>query len=81
MIVPARSRQKGLGAINRDGVTCWLDALLFAMFGRLDNFESMLIRQYDDEPRQRLAMMLRLWVNLLRTERLITTDIVGLRFS
>ena len=47
------------------------------MFGRLDNFESMLTRQHDDEPKRRLAMMMRLWVNLLRTERLITTDIVG----
>ncbi|KAL8828265.1 MAG: hypothetical protein Q9191_002686 [Dirinaria sp. TL-2023a] len=74
-IVPAKPWQKGLGAINRDGVTCWLDALLFAMFGRLDNFESMLTRKHDDEPKRRLAMMIRLWVNLLRTERLITTDI------
>lgn len=74
-IVPAKPWQKGLGAINRDGVTCWLDSLLFAMFGRLDNFESMLTRKHDDEPKRRLAMMMRLWVNLLRTERLITTDI------
>ena len=76
IVLPADPSRKGLGAVNRDGVTCWLDSLLFAMFGYLDNFEPMLLREFSDEPRERLALMLRLYVNLLRTGRLITTDIV-----
>lgn len=80
-IIPVNPSQKGLGAINRDNVTCWLDSLLFAMFGRLNKFEPMLVRKQDSLPKQRLAMMLRLWVNLLRSGKLITTDIVSLDVS
>ncbi|KAM3417292.1 hypothetical protein BST61_g5548 [Cercospora zeina] len=64
-----------VGAINRNNVTCYLDALLFAMFARLDSFEAMLYNDFNDRPRRRLAGLLRLWVNMLRTGRLITTDI------
>lgn len=64
-----------LGAINRNNVTCYLDALLFAMFARLDSFEAMLYNNFEDAPRRRLAGLLRLWVNMLRTGRLITTDL------
>ena len=67
---------KLLGAINREGVTCYLDALLFAMFARLGSFEAMLYKNIEDAPRKRLAMLLRLWVNILRAGKLITTDIV-----
>ncbi|KAF2086983.1 cysteine proteinase [Saccharata proteae CBS 121410] len=66
---------KLLGAENRESVTCYLDALLFAMFARLDSFEAMLFDSFADEPRKRLATLLRLWVNLLRSGKLITTDI------
>ncbi|TKX25497.1 hypothetical protein C1H76_2147 [Elsinoe australis] len=66
---------KLLGAVNREGVTCYLDALLFAMFARLDGFEAMLYNSLEDAPRKKLAGLLRLWVNLLRTGRLITTDV------
>ena len=65
-----------LGAVNREGVTCYLDSLLFAMFAVLDSYEAMLHQSFDDEPRKRLALMLRIWVNLFRTGRLITADIV-----
>lgn len=65
-----------LGAVNRDKVTCYLDALLFAMFAKTDVFEAILFNNFDDEPRTRLVVIIRLWVNLLRTGRLITTDIV-----
>lgn len=68
---------KLLGAVNREGVTCYLDALLFAMFARLDGFEAMLYNSLEDAPRKKLAGLLRLWVNLLRTGRLITTDVVS----
>ncbi|KAL3465808.1 ubiquitin carboxyl-terminal hydrolase-domain-containing protein [Aspergillus heterothallicus] len=66
---------KLLGAENREGVTCYLDALLFAMFARLDSFEGILYKDFGDEPRRKLSMLLRLWVNMLRSGKLITTDI------
>lgn len=64
-----------LGAINRNMTTCYLDALLFAMFARLDSFEAMLYDNFDDEPRKKLAAVLRLWVNLLRTGQLIKVEL------
>lgn len=67
---------KLLGAVNRKGVTCYLDGLLFAMFARLGGFEAMLYKKFDDPPRNQLAILLRLWVNTLRAGKLITTDIV-----
>lgn len=67
---------KLLGAVNREGVTCYLDALLFAMFARLGSFEAMLYKNFEDPPRKKLATLLRLWVNILRAGKLITTDIV-----
>jgi hypothetical protein len=66
------------GAENRQGVTCYLDALLFAMFARLGSFEPILYTRFDDEPRRRLSTLIRLWVNMLRTGKLIQTDIVRL---
>ena len=68
---------KLLGAENRQGVTCYLDALLFAMFARLDCFEAILYKSFNDEPRRKLAILLRLWVNLLRSGKLIKTDMVS----
>lgn len=65
-----------LGAVNRNMTTCYLDALLCAMFARLDSFEAMLYDNFSDEPRKKLAASLRLWVNLLRTGQLIKTDLV-----
>lgn len=67
---------KLLGAENRGGVTCYLDALLFAMFARLDCFEAILYKEFNDEPRRKLAIILRFWVNMLRAGKLITTDVV-----
>ncbi|KAF2457230.1 ubiquitin carboxyl-terminal hydrolase-domain-containing protein [Lineolata rhizophorae] len=64
-----------LGAENREKTTCYLDALLFAMFARLDSFEGMLYNNFSDDPRKNLAGMLRLWVNMLRGGKLITTDV------
>lgn len=71
------SNVKLLGAVNREGVTCYLDALLFAMFARLGSFEAMLYKNTASKlPIERLATLLRLWVNTLRSGKLITTDIV-----
>ncbi|OQO04771.1 hypothetical protein B0A48_09695 [Cryoendolithus antarcticus] len=75
IVRPYSPDAKLLGAVNREGVTCFLDALLFSMFARLDSFEALLYEGFEDLPRRRLAGMLRLWVNMLRTGRLITTDI------
>ena len=76
IIEDVRASQTLAGAVNRNGLTCWLDSLLFSMFASLDSYEPMLIRNYDDAPRKRLALMLRLWVNLLRTGKLINIGIV-----
>jgi hypothetical protein len=75
IVQPYDPQTKMLGAQNRQGVTCFLDATLFSMFSRLDSFEAMLYNSFDDLPRNKLAFLLRLWVNLLRSGRLITTDI------
>lgn len=76
IIQPYDPNVKMLGAINRRGVTCYLDALLFAMFARLGSFEAMLYNNLEDLPRKRLATLFRLWVNILRAGKLITVDIV-----
>ncbi|KAI9894450.1 MAG: hypothetical protein M1814_003208 [Vezdaea aestivalis] len=65
---------KLLGAVNRKGVTCYLDALLFAMFVRLGSFEAMLYTKHEDLPRKQLGSNLRLWVNMLRSGKLIEVD-------
>lgn len=65
------------GAVNRQGVTCFLDSTLFAIFSRLDSFEAMLYNEFADLPRRKLSFLLRLWVNMLRTGQLITTDITS----
>ena len=75
---PYDSTIKMLGAENREKVTCYLDALLFAMFAKGDVFDAILFNNFTDEPRKRLISVLRLWVNMLRTGRLITTDIVSI---
>lgn len=65
------------GAENREKTTCFLDSLLFAMFAKSDVFEAILFNNFEDEPRKNLVTLMRLWVNLLRTGRLVTTDIVS----
>ncbi len=77
VIKPYNSSVKMLGAVNRHNVTCYLDALLFAMFARMNNFEPILSTTFEDEPKRRLSTLIRLWVNMLRTGKLIPTDIVG----
>ncbi|KAL2067894.1 hypothetical protein VTL71DRAFT_15992 [Oculimacula yallundae] len=63
------------GAINRDSVTCYIDSLLFAMFARLDSFEPIILRPFEEEPKRRLAAILRVYVNMLRQGVLIHTDV------
>lgn len=66
-----------LGAENRGNVTCYLDALLFAMFAHLTAFECMLKNDSNDEAKRKLGALIRLWVNMLRSGKLIHTDLVG----
>jgi len=67
---------KMLGAENWEKTTCWLDTVLFAMFAKTDVFEAVLHQQYEDEERKQMVIMLRLWVNLLRSGKLIPIDLV-----
>ena len=76
LLKPFNPKIKMLGAVNREKVTCYLDSLLFAMLAKVDVFEAILYKSFDDVPRRRLVNALRLWTNMLRTGRLITTDIV-----
>lgn len=77
LIRPYDPHVEMLGAVNREGTTCYLDSLLFAMFTRTKVFEAMLYSPtFNSEEKQRLATLLRLWVSQLRTGKLITTDLV-----
>ncbi|KXH39007.1 ubiquitin carboxyl-terminal hydrolase [Colletotrichum salicis] len=67
-----------VGAENRGNVTCYLDSLLFAMFAKLDAFECMLKNDFTDEPRRKLVTLLRLWVNMLRSGKMIHADMTKL---
>lgn len=75
-ILPYNPNVSMLGAENRGNVTCYLDALLFAMFAKLEAFECMLKHDLSDEPQRKLAALIRLWVNMLRSGKLIHTDMV-----
>ncbi|PQE13937.1 ubiquitin C-terminal hydrolase family protein [Rutstroemia sp. NJR-2017a BBW] len=77
VVKPYDPKIKMLGAVNNGGVTCYLDSLLFAMFARLPSFEPLLHSVWEDEPRRRLATLIRLWVNMLRSGMLIQKDIVS----
>ncbi|KAK6209209.1 hypothetical protein LQW54_006529 [Pestalotiopsis sp. IQ-011] len=77
-IIPYDRNVPMLGAVNREMVTCYLDALLFAMFAKLEAFECMLTADLSGEPQKRLAGLLRLWVNLLRSGKLIHADLTEL---
>lgn len=74
-IAPYDPMLRILGAINRSAVSCWLDATLFALFGCQDSYESMLTKSFEDVRKNRLATLLRLWVNTIRVGVLVTTDI------
>ncbi|KAG5357765.1 hypothetical protein CJU89_4235 [Yarrowia sp. B02] len=64
-----------VGADNWNGVSCYFDSLMVAMFARMDNFEPMLYKNFEfDERRESLATLLRFYVTLLRQGCHITTD-------
>ncbi|ODV78279.1 cysteine proteinase [Suhomyces tanzawaensis NRRL Y-17324] len=65
------------GADNWENVMCYLDALLFSMFANLESFEPILFisNQHENYLVNQLASMLRVYVSLLRSGNLITTDL------
>ncbi|KAH6963639.1 ubiquitin carboxyl-terminal hydrolase-domain-containing protein [Fusarium avenaceum] len=68
-----------VGAENRGNVTCYLDALLFSMFAKIDAFECMLKNEFPEEDsRNKLVNLLRMWVNMLRAGKLVHTDMTKL---
>ncbi|KAK8855535.1 cysteine proteinase [Apiospora arundinis] len=73
-LVPYNPNVQMLGAENRGNVTCYLDALLFAMFAKVEAFECMLKKDLPEDPQTKLAALLRLWVNMLRSGKLIQSD-------
>lgn len=75
ILTPFDPNTRLTGAVNRHAVTCYLDSTLFSIFSRLDSFEAMLYNSVEDVQKQKLSFLLRLWVNLLRSGVLITTDI------
>lgn len=76
-IIPYDPHVSMVGAENRGFVTCYLDALLFAMFAKMDAFECILKNNFPaGDPRGKLVNLLRIWVNLLRSGKLIRTDLV-----
>lgn len=75
-IQPYNPNTQMLGAENLDNVTCYLDSLLFAMFAKLTAFECMLKNDSASEADRKLTSLLRLWVNMLRSGKLIHTDMV-----
>lgn len=65
-----------VGAENWENVMCYLDALLFSMFANLESFEPMLfLSNQHNYLTNQLAGLLRVYVNLLRSGNLITTDL------
>jgi hypothetical protein len=79
--VPYNPKTNMLGAENRGAVTCYLDSLLFAMFAKLEAFECMLKNDFADDAQRKLAALVRLWVNMLRSGKLIHVDMVCLDLS
>jgi len=77
VIKPYNSSIAMQGAVNREAVTCYLDSVLFAMFAKLDSFEPILYKSFEDDARNNLSMLIRLWVNMMRSGKLIDIDIVS----
>ncbi|CDH59899.1 hypothetical protein RO3G_04417 [Lichtheimia corymbifera JMRC:FSU:9682] len=66
------------GSENDAKTSCYIDSLLFAMFIGLTAFDPLLAHKIpaDDEAKQRLLLLLRLFVNKLRKGHLIRTQLV-----
>ncbi|KAI5954687.1 hypothetical protein KGF54_002463 [Candida jiufengensis] len=72
------NKLKFVGAENWDNVMCYMDALFFAMFANLESFEPILfIPNHHDKLINQLSALLRIYVSLLRSGYLITTDLTA----
>ncbi|TPX08322.1 uncharacterized protein E0L32_001897 [Thyridium curvatum] len=78
IILPYQPNVAMVGAENRCNVTCYLDSLLFAMFAKLEAFECMLKNDSKEQTQQQLAALLRLYVNMLRSGKMIHADLVSI---
>ena len=78
IIRPYDPRINLLGAENWNGISCYLDSILFSMFARLDSFEAMLYKDFDDPKRSDLAALIRVWVNTVRAGKLVEGDMVSI---
>ncbi|KAL1924769.1 uncharacterized protein VTP21DRAFT_4423 [Calcarisporiella thermophila] len=65
------------GAENYKGATCYIDSLLFAMFAKTTAFDGMLTSTVESPERRRLQTWVRLFVNQLRSGRLVTCATVA----
>ncbi|CAF9931995.1 MAG: hypothetical protein GOMPHAMPRED_006470 [Gomphillus americanus] len=63
------------GAVNHNGVSCYLDSILFAMLCRMESFEAMLYNSFEDAKRNDLVILIRLWVNTIREGKLVEADL------
>jgi hypothetical protein len=77
IVLDRDDRYKMLGAQNLNGITCFLNATLFAMFCRSDSCFDKLLYSALDGAVGRFATMVRLWVNMLRSGWFISSDIVA----
>ncbi|CAK9436837.1 uncharacterized protein LODBEIA_P13590 [Lodderomyces beijingensis] len=67
-----------VGAENWDNVMCYMDALFFAMFANLESFEPLLfIPNSNNQLVNQLSALMRVYVSLLRSGYLITTDLTA----
>ena len=65
IVLDRDNRYKMLGAQNLNGITCFLNATLFAMFCRSDScFDTLLYSSFQGTA-GRFATMVRLWVNMV----------------
>jgi len=77
IVLDRDNRYKMLGAQNLNGITCFLNATLFAMFCRSDScFDTLLYSSFDGAV-GRFATMVRMWVNMLRSGWFISSDVVA----
>jgi hypothetical protein len=80
ILIEAHAGNLMQGVENMSGATCYLDALLFAMYARTIPLFDALLYQNRAEAYEatRLAVSMRLFVNLLRSGHLITGDLVDM---
>lgn len=79
-VIPYDQKVHMLGAVNLNSVSCYLDALFFSIFTRMGVFECMLSFDFPKDKtgnKKKLARLLCLWVNLLRSGFLIREDVVS----